>query len=91
MALNLLDEAGEDLSVVLGDLAARVEAADDVQTFLSAAMTNAYTCLDGFYNCNDTEVWSAIDGGLKHVHGLVSNSLAMVQKMKQKKEKRNDW
>ncbi|KAK1278858.1 putative pectinesterase/pectinesterase inhibitor 40 [Acorus gramineus] len=80
--LELLEEAAEDLSAALGDLKARAEAADDLQTLLSAAMTNAYTCLDGFYNCNDTEVWSAIDGGLKHVHELISTSLAMVQKMK---------
>ncbi|KAK1280283.1 hypothetical protein QJS04_geneDACA019766 [Acorus gramineus] len=82
--LELLDETFEELSAALGDLsrASSDKKVHHVQTLLSAAITNSYTCLDGFYNCNDTKVWSVVDGGLKHVHKLVSNSLAMVKKIR---------
>ena len=52
-----------------------------VQTVLSAALTNQYTCLDGFAGPSasvDGRVRPYIQGRIHHVAHLVSNSLAMV-------------
>ncbi|KAL8054755.1 hypothetical protein ABFS82_04G013000 [Erythranthe guttata] len=60
---------------------------DDLQTLLSGAMTNQYTCLDGFaYSRNNTR--RLIEGRLKRISRHFSNSLAMVKKLKKKSQKK---
>ncbi|TVU37253.1 hypothetical protein EJB05_10559, partial [Eragrostis curvula] len=57
-----------------------------VQTVLSAAMTNQYTCLDGFAGpsaSEDGRVRPFIQGRIYHVAHLVSNSLAMLRRLPQ--------
>ncbi|KAL8531012.1 hypothetical protein ACS0TY_007863 [Phlomoides rotata] len=59
---------------------------DDLQTLLSGAMTNQNTCLDGFaYSKNNTRRF--IEGRVKRISRLVSNTLAMVKKLKNKSKK----
>ncbi|KAF6141208.1 hypothetical protein GIB67_024292 [Kingdonia uniflora] len=65
-----------------------------LQTVLSAAITNQYTCLDGFAY-SDGKVRKLIEKSLYKISKLVSNSLAMVKKIKrkrkeQKKKKRGE-
>jgi pectinesterase len=53
--LELLDESLDELSLALSDLESKPAAhVNDVLTLFSAAMTNQYTCLDGFYNIKGT-------------------------------------
>ncbi|KAL6564165.1 hypothetical protein OROMI_015615 [Orobanche minor] len=60
---------------------------DDLQTLLSGAMTNQYTCLDGFaFSKNNTRRF--IEGRLKKISRHVSNSLAMVKKLKKRSSKK---
>ncbi|KAF8661780.1 hypothetical protein HU200_056734 [Digitaria exilis] len=54
---------------------------DHVMTVLSAAMTNQYTCLDGFAYQNGGRVRPYIEPALDHVSRMVSNSLAMAKKL----------
>ncbi|TVU21181.1 hypothetical protein EJB05_30805, partial [Eragrostis curvula] len=54
---------------------------DHVMTVLSAAMTNQYTCLDGFAYQNGGEVRKYMEPALHHVSRMVSNSLAMAKKL----------
>nr|CAB3473000.1 unnamed protein product [Digitaria exilis] len=88
--LELLSTTMDDLQATVADLestsatngsasatshGARHMTLDHVMTVLSAAMTNQYTCLDGFAYQN---------GGrpaLDHVSRMVSNSLAMAKKL----------
>ncbi|KMZ63785.1 pectin methylesterase, family CE8 [Zostera marina] len=56
----------------------------DLQTFLSAAITNQYTCLDGFAMAFNGSVPDWLNGGLSNISQLVSNSLAMTKKLPQK-------
>ncbi|XP_031497630.1 pectinesterase-like [Nymphaea colorata] len=59
----------------------------DVKTLLSAAMTNQYTCLDGFSHCGGT-VRDRIEDGLYNISKLVSNSLAIAKKIRPRKTRR---
>lgn len=52
----------------------------ELQTLLSAAMTNQYTCLDGFAYSNKT-VRHSIQASLKKISRHVSNSLAMLKRI----------
>eukprot|EP00253_Pinus_taeda_P013168 PITA_13168 len=52
--------------------------ASDLETLLSAAITNQYTCIDSFSGCNGT-LKQRLLGRLHNVSHLVSNSLAMVK------------
>lgn len=52
----------------------------DLQTLLSAAMTNQYTCLDGFA-FSKGNVRDYIDNNLYGISNHVSNSLAMLKKI----------
>ena len=54
---------------------------DHVMTVLSAAITNQYTCLDGFAYQNGGRVRRYIEPTLHHVSRMVSNSLAMAKKL----------
>ncbi|BAF22534.1 pectinesterase [Oryza sativa Japonica Group] len=79
--LDLLGTAAAELSA--GNSTAE-ESAAGVQTVLSAAMTNQYTCLDGFAGpsaSEDGRVRPFIQGRIYHVAHLVSNSLAMVRRL----------
>jgi pectinesterase len=61
--------------------AARHLTVDHVMTVLSAAITNQYTCLDGFAYQNGGRVRRYIEPTLHHVSRMVSNSLAMAKKL----------
>ncbi|KAL4384941.1 hypothetical protein GQ457_15G021500 [Hibiscus cannabinus] len=82
--LELFDNTIAELKLVLSDLAPRrlpiSENKHDLQTFLSAAMTNQYTCLDGFGRSN-ANVRSIIKSGLHNISHHVSNSLAILNKV----------
>ncbi|XP_066308834.1 pectinesterase-like [Miscanthus floridulus] len=62
-------------------LGARRATMDHVMTVLSAAITNQYTCLDGFAYQNGGQVRHYIKPTLHHVSRMVSNSLAMAMKL----------
>ncbi|XP_041997528.1 probable pectinesterase/pectinesterase inhibitor 32 [Salvia splendens] len=51
---------------------------DDVKTLLSGALTNHYTCIEGFDGTNGV-VKSLVSGSLDHVTALVLNLLSMVK------------
>nr|QIR83186.1 pectin methylesterase 28 [Cunninghamia lanceolata] len=51
--------------------------ADDLKTLLSGAITNQYTCLDGFHLCKG-HLKQDLNAELLNISHLVSNSLAMV-------------
>ncbi|KAK8630804.1 hypothetical protein V6N13_079578 [Hibiscus sabdariffa] len=79
--LELFDYTIAELKLVLSDLALPVsENKHDLQTFLSAAMTNQYTCLDGFARSKGN-VRSIIKKGLENISQHVSNSLAILNKV----------
>ncbi|PUZ73346.1 hypothetical protein GQ55_2G467400 [Panicum hallii var. hallii] len=62
-----------------------------VQTVLSAALTNQYTCLEGFAGpsaSEDGRVRPYIQGRIYHVAHLVSNSLAMLRRLPQRRRRR---
>ncbi|KAK6135076.1 hypothetical protein DH2020_031197 [Rehmannia glutinosa] len=84
--LELFADTVEELKKINSDLSASKSPEkyyDDLQTLLSGAMTNQYTCLDGFaYSKNNTRRF--IEGRLKRISRHVSNSLAMVKKLKRK-------
>ncbi|KAL6850046.1 hypothetical protein ACP4OV_020673 [Aristida adscensionis] len=61
--------------------AARHMTMDHVMTVLSAAITNQYTCLDGFAYQNGGRVRRYMEPTLHHVSRMVSNSLAMAKKL----------
>ncbi|XP_020108348.1 pectinesterase-like [Ananas comosus] len=96
----------EVISAVLGRAAAAVRAAaancsaylrSDARRgggglLLSGALTNQYTCLDGFaYGGGDSgvRVRPYIQGRLYHVAHLLSNSLAMVTKLPRRRQRRH--
>ncbi|XP_022899057.1 pectinesterase-like [Olea europaea var. sylvestris] len=87
--LELFSDTVAELKIILSELGKNTSAEKnylDFQTLLSAAMTNQYTCLDGFaYSKNNTRRF--IQGRLKKISKHVSNSLAMLKKIKKKKEK----
>ncbi|THU56109.1 hypothetical protein C4D60_Mb11t13790 [Musa balbisiana] len=81
-----LDELGAASAALAADPAAHV---DDVQTVLSAAITNQYTCLDGFaYVGRGGGYRPVIERRLYHVSHLVSNSLAMVKRIRRRRASR---
>uniref|UniRef100_A0A0E0LPR0 Pectinesterase n=1 Tax=Oryza punctata TaxID=4537 RepID=A0A0E0LPR0_ORYPU len=87
--LDLLGKAAAELSA--GNSTAE-ESVAGVQTVLSAAMTNQYTCLDGFAGpsaSEDGRVRPYIQGRIYHVAHLVSNSLAMVRRLPQRQRGRS--
>ncbi|TYI00359.1 hypothetical protein ES332_A11G129000v1 [Gossypium tomentosum] len=82
--LELFDDTLEELKVALADLVPKKLAVSrnyhDLQTFLSAAMTNQYTCLDGFARSKGN-VRNIIKKGLHNITHHVSNSLVMLKKV----------
>eukprot|EP01018_Ginkgo_biloba_P027993 Gb_06354 [translate_table: standard] len=80
---QLLDDTLDELEESLSDLENLTlksipRHASDLLNLLSAAITNQYTCLDGFAYCKGN-VRSQLQRGLLNVSHLVSNSLAMVK------------
>ncbi|KAH6768914.1 hypothetical protein C2S51_014250, partial [Perilla frutescens var. frutescens] len=89
--LELFSDTVTELNKILADLSSSAAPAKyyaDLQTLLSGAMTNQYTCLDGFaYSKNNTRRF--IEGRLRRISRHVSNSLAMVKKLKKNKQGRS--
>ncbi|URD79606.1 pectinesterase [Musa troglodytarum] len=85
--LDLFSQTLDELLDATSDLTANPGShVDHVQTLLSAAITNQYTCLDGFaYVGKDGGYRSVIERPLYHVSHLVSNSLAMMKKIQRQK------
>ncbi|WVZ71414.1 hypothetical protein U9M48_020005 [Paspalum notatum var. saurae] len=87
--LELLSTTMDELRATTADLespaargpVARRATMDHVMTVLSAAITNQYTCLDGFAYQNGGRVRRYIKPILHRVSRMVSNSLAMAKKL----------
>eukprot|EP01018_Ginkgo_biloba_P019767 Gb_28387 [translate_table: standard] len=86
--VTLLDLTKDQLRSVLSDLTkfnlkyslTRGQQSGDVQTLLSASITNQDTCLDGLaMNTNANDGNRVLQSTVQHVTELVSNSLAMVK------------
>lgn len=83
--LELFDYTIAELKLALADLAPKKLAvlsknSHDLRTVLSAAMTNQYTCLDGFARSKGN-IRRVIKKGLHDISHHVSNSLAMLNKV----------
>ncbi|PKI61225.1 hypothetical protein CRG98_018373 [Punica granatum] len=87
--LNMVDQSLDELRATLHDLQdypntnrSIAQYADDLQTLLSAAMTNQESCLDGFsHDRGDKKVRQSLLTGQMHVFRMCSNSLAMIKNM----------
>lgn len=81
--LELFDDTIAELTSALLDLSPKKTTSEhfhDMQTLFSGAMTNQYTCLDGFaYSKGD--VRDAIKDNLYNISRHVSNSLVMLKKV----------
>lgn len=83
--LNLFDDTIVELKTTIADLSARTTTIDskrhrDLQTLLSGAMTNLYTCLDGFAYSRGN-VRDRIQEKLFEISHHVSNTLAMLKRV----------
>ncbi|XP_059437559.1 pectinesterase-like [Corylus avellana] len=82
--LELFDDTIAELRTTLSDLSPKKIAVSknyhDLQTLLSAAMTNQYTCLDGFAYSKGN-VRDIIKNSLYNISQHVSNSLVMLKKI----------
>ncbi|KAG6483985.1 pectinesterase-like [Zingiber officinale] len=88
--LELFAQTLDELEAASGGLAGGDpgDRVDDVETVLSAAITNQYTCLDGFaYVGRGGGYRPAIERRLLHVSRLVSNSLAMVKRIRRRRRR----
>ncbi|XP_074587405.1 pectinesterase-like [Curcuma longa] len=91
--LDLFSQTLDELVVAASDLSRRNAGSliDDVRTVLSAAITNQDTCLDGFaYVGHDGGYRHAIESRLNHLSHMVSNSLAMVGKIRRREPRRKE-
>ncbi|KAJ0113780.1 hypothetical protein Patl1_00966 [Pistacia atlantica] len=81
--LELFDDTIEELTSALLDLSPKKTTSKhfhDMQTLFSGAMTNQYTCLDGFaYSIGN--VRDAIKNNLYNISRHISNSLVMLKKV----------
>lgn len=81
--LNLLDDTLDELKTSIAHLSQTQipsKRYHDLQTLLSGAMTNVYTCLDGFSGSKGN-VRQIIEDRLFQICHHVSNTLAMLKKM----------
>ncbi|KAF5178562.1 Pectinesterase/pectinesterase inhibitor [Thalictrum thalictroides] len=82
--LELFDYTVYDLNATLSDLSTTSTSAkhyNDLQTLFSAAMTNQYTCLDGFAHGDHEKVRKLLMKGLNKITHSLSNSLVMLKKI----------
>lgn len=87
--LHLFDDTVLELKTTISDLSKATigsKRRHDLQTLLSGAMTNLYTCLDGFAYSKGN-VRRRIEKKLIRISRHVSNALAMLKKVPQVKEK----
>ncbi|GAA0138511.1 esterase [Lithospermum erythrorhizon] len=87
--LELLDDTIVELEKAISDLSPNKSADEqytDLQTLFSGAMTNQYTCLDGFAYTNKN-VWTFLQKSLKMISKHVSNSLSMLKKLRKSQKK----
>ncbi|XP_019197344.1 PREDICTED: pectinesterase-like [Ipomoea nil] len=88
VCLELFSDALADLRTVLDGLEnSPAKRHADLQTLLSTAMTNQYTCLDGFPNSNKN-VRPFIIKRVEQISRHVSNALSMLTKIKKEKDNR---
>ncbi|XP_058076971.1 pectinesterase-like [Magnolia sinica] len=89
--LELFDDTIEQLHVCISDLSPNSASKhiNQLQAFLSAAITNQYTCLDGFSHGDHHMIRPLIKDRLLHISHLVSNSLAILKKLPKEKKKRS--
>ncbi|PNX84831.1 pectinesterase/pectinesterase inhibitor, partial [Trifolium pratense] len=83
--VNLFDTTVEELKSTIADLSQNQttiasDSKRDCQTLLSGAMTNVYTCLDGFAY-SKSKLRSKIENGLNDISNHVSNSLSLLKKV----------
>ncbi|KAJ7977600.1 Pectinesterase [Quillaja saponaria] len=81
--LELFDDTIAELKTTISDLSNKKTAGEhyrDLQTLLSGAMTNQYTCLDGFAY-SKKNVRDEIENSLFNISKHVSNSLVMLKKI----------
>ncbi|KAL5996200.1 hypothetical protein ACLOJK_026274 [Asimina triloba] len=86
--IELLDETLDQLYVCMADLSSPTNIskhAADLLTLLSAAITNQYTCLDGFSHGDRKKIRRLIEERLYNISHLVSNSLALLKKVQKAK------
>ncbi|GLT71251.1 hypothetical protein SLA2020_432850, partial [Shorea laevis] len=90
--LELFDDTIAELKTTLSDLSAKNLSASnpyhDCQTLLSAAMTNQYTCLDGFAYSKGN-VRGVIQNSLYNISHHVSNSLVLLKKIRAVKKSKS--
>lgn len=83
--VELLGETIAELRTALTDLSPKKSASkhyNDIQTLLSAAMTNEDTCLDGLFYSTKNNLTRYVEDNLHTIAHHVSNSLAMLNKIK---------
>ncbi|CAM8893235.1 unnamed protein product [Rhodiola kirilowii] len=78
--VELLDQTVTELKTSFLDVLSKKHI-PDAQAFLSAAMTNQYTCLDGLADSKKQSIRNHFKGTLSNITRHVSNSLAMVSKL----------
>ncbi|XP_076930304.1 putative pectinesterase/pectinesterase inhibitor 61 [Bidens hawaiensis] len=74
--LELLEDSVDQLSRSLGSVTTK-GSSEDVMTWLSAALTNQDTCIEGLSEVENGYVKQQMDEKLKDLSELVSNSLAI--------------
>ncbi|KAJ7972993.1 Pectinesterase [Quillaja saponaria] len=80
--LELFDDTIAELRTTISDLTNIKTASQmDLQTLLSGAITNQYTCLDGFAFSKRHVIRDEIENNLYNISKQVSNSLVMVKKI----------
>lgn len=90
--LQLLQDTVAQLKKAISDLYSSPSSTKrytELQTLFSGAMTNQDTCLDGFA-FGDKKLRKYIEGRLRRISRHVSNSLAMLKKVKKKKKKEEE-
>ena len=81
--LELFQDTLTELKTTISDLSSKKSTSkhyDDLRTLFSAAMTNQYTCLDGFAN-GKANVRDIIKYNLYNISQHVSNSLVILNKI----------
>lgn len=80
-SLSRLNDAMAEMEVRPGENLLTEMKISDIQTWVSAAMTDQETCLDGLQEMGSPEL-DEVKGKLQKSQELMSNSLAIVAKMK---------